>query len=85
MNENWFYVTGVSAGIDSPSADSAGDVMVESGDRCLIVGSAKACTVAVHSLSGQRVATRQLAAGERATLPLPAGIYIVGGKKVVVK
>ena len=85
MNENWFYVTGVSAGIDSPSADSAGDVVVESGDRCLIVGSAKACTVAVHSLSGQRVATRQLAAGERATLPLPAGIYIVGGKKVVVK
>ena len=41
--------------------------------------------VEVHSLSGQRVCTLHLNAGEQRAIDLPAGVYLVNGEKVLVK
>ena len=55
------------------------------GKGMLSVSSDKACKVEVYSLDGAHVATIALRAGEKGAVTLPAGVYVAGGEKVIVK
>lgn len=53
--------------------------------QLILTSAASAASVSIHSLSGQLVGTLRVAPGGSATLTLPPGIYIVGGRKVLVR
>ena len=39
----------------------------------------------IYSLSGQMVKQANVKVGENLAVPVPAGLYIVNGKKIIVK
>lgn len=85
-NENWFYLTGVSAGIQTFETQTIGHgLTLQSRNRALLLTATMPQQVRINTLAGQCVANVALSAHQTQTVQLPAGIYIVGGKKVVVR
>lgn len=66
----------------APVAEGVQVVGFEGG---LNISSAEATDVDIYNLVGVRVASVAVAAGETASVELPAGLYVAAGKKVVVR
>ena len=85
-NVNWFYLTGVSAGIQTFETLTFGHgLTLQSRSGALLLTATVPQQVRINTLAGQCVANVALSAHQTQTVQLPAGIYIVGGKKVVVR
>lgn len=76
------YVTGVPSGISSITTSGTS---VSGGNGEILISSDKAQTMSIYSLSGQMVKQANVKAGENIAVSVPAGLYIVNGKKVIVK
>lgn len=76
------YVTGVPSGISSITTSGTS---VSGGNGEILISSDKAQTMGIYSLSGQMVKQANVKAGENIAVPVPAGLYIVNGKKIIVK
>lgn len=76
------YVTGVPSGISSITTSGTS---VRGGNGEILISSGKAQTMSIYSLSGQMVKQANVKVGENVAVPVPAGLYIVNGKKVIVK
>ena len=73
-------------GIDTPPAHSkTSSLSLNTTPGCLHLLSDSDQSVTVHSLQGFPVATLHLQANEPARLPLSRGIYIIEGKKVMIR
>ncbi len=92
--ENW--IKGRLEALDSkygydPTIDAVNDAVadeylaIDGGYRQLVIHSGKAQRLNVYSLSGTLVRTVDAAAGETTVDALTPGVYVVGGKKVVVQ
>lgn len=64
---------------------TAGDLTVTAGRGEIILSAAAGCKADIYNALGARVASRSLSAGESVRIALPAGIYVAGGQKVVVR
>lgn len=80
--DQFVYVAGSSSGISSITTSGTS---VYGGNGEILISSDKAQTMSVYSLSGQMVKQANVKAGENIAVPVPAGLYIVNGKKVIVK
>ena len=76
------YVTGVPSGISSITTSGTS---VSGGNGEILISSDKTQTMSVYSLSGQMVKLANVKAGENIAVSVPAGLYIVNGKKIIVK
>ena len=76
------YVAGTPSGISSITTSGTS---VRGGNGEILISSDKAQTMSVYSLSGQMVNKANVKAGESIAVPVPAGLYIVNGKKIIVK
>lgn len=76
------YVTGVPSGISSITTSGTS---VRGGNGEILISSDKAQTMCIYNLSGQMVNKANVKAGESIAVPVPAGLYIVNGKKIIVK
>lgn len=76
------YVTGVPSGISSITTSGTS---VRGGNGEILISSDKAQTMGIYSLSGQMVKQANVKVGENVAVPVPAGLYIVNGKKIIVK
>lgn len=76
------YVTGVPSGISSITTSGTS---VHGGNGEILISSDKAQTMSIYSLSGQMVKRANVKVGENIAVSVPAGLYIVNGKKVIVK
>lgn len=76
------YVTGVPSGISSITTSGTS---VRGGNGEILISSDKAQTMSIYSLSGQMVKQANVKVGENVAVPVPAGLYIVNGKKIIVK
>ena len=77
------YLTGKPSSITS--AEIQKDCQVECGKGFISVLSAKAEKISIHALDGRCVKTFLTEPNVRQTITLPSGIYILKGKKVVVR
>lgn len=85
-NENWFYLTGVPSGIQTFETQTISHgLTLQSRSGALLLTATVPQQVRINTLAGQCVANVALSAHKTQTVQLPAGIYIVGGKKVVVR
>lgn len=85
-NENWFYLTGVPSGIQTFETQTISHgLTLQSRSGALLLTATVPQQVRINTLAGQCVANVALSAHQTQTVQLPAGIYIVGGKKVVVR
>lgn len=85
-NENWFYLTGVPSGIQTfETLTISHGLTLQSRSEALLLTATVPQQVRINTLAGQCVANVVLSAHQTQTVQLPAGIYIVGGKKVVVR
>ena len=80
--DQFVYVAGSPSGISSITTSGTS---VYGGNGEILISSDKAQTMSVYSLSGQMVKQANVKAGENIAVPVPAGLYIVNGKKVIVK
>lgn len=80
--DQFVYVAGSPLGISSITTSGTS---VYGGNGEILISSDKAQTMSVYSLSGQMVKQANVKAGENIAVPVPAGLYIVNGKKVIVK
>lgn len=85
MNQCWFYLSGKPTAIVSAKTDAADGLTVEGGVGQITIAASKAQRVDVFSLAGQRVASRSVAAGATVAVNVPSGLYVVKGKKIVVR
>ena len=76
------YVAGAPSGISSITTSGTS---VRGGNGEILISSDKTQTMSVYSLSGQMVNKANVKAGESIAVPVPAGLYIVNGKKIIVK
>lgn len=76
------YVAGTPSGISSITTSGTS---VSGGNGEILISSGKAQTMGIYSLSGQMVKQANVKAGENIAVPVPAGLYIVNGKKIIVK
>lgn len=76
------YVAGTPSGISSITTSGTS---VRGGNGEILISSDKAQTMGIYSLSGQMVKQANVKAGENVAVPVPAGLYIVNGKKIIVK
>lgn len=76
------YVAGTPSGISSITTSGTS---VSGGNGEILISSDKTQTMSVYSLSGQMVKQANVKAGENVAVPVPAGLYIVNGKKIIVK
>lgn len=76
------YVAGTPSGISSITTSGTS---VRGGNGEILISSGKAQTMGIYSLSGQMVKQANVKAGENIAVPVPAGLYIVNGKKIIVK
>lgn len=83
-NVRMVYVTGVASSIASVSADDA-SLYIIGGKGQVEVRSDKARTLPIYNIGGQKIAELHLGAGEMQTQSLPAGIYVIAGKKIAVR
>lgn len=75
------YVAGQPSGISTISLNKG----IYGGNGEIIISSDRSQTVKIFNLSGQKVTSVAVQAGERQVIPVPSGIYIVNGIKVIVK
>ena len=75
------YVAGQPSGISTISLNKG----IYGGHGEIIISSDRSQTVKIFNLSGQKVTSVAVQAGERQVIPVPSGIYIVNGIKVIVK
>lgn len=76
------YVAGTPSGISSITTSGTS---VSGGNGEILISSGKAQTMGIYSLSGQMVKQANVKVGENVAVPVPAGLYIVNGKKIIVK
>lgn len=76
------YVAGTPSGISSITTLGTS---VRGGNGEILISSDKAQTMSIYSLSGQMVKQANVKAGENVAVPVPAGLYVVNGKKIIVK
>lgn len=77
---------GTTAIDDAPSAaDGEQTVALGTAPGTIMVKALRDVTTTVCSIDGQTVATLQLQAGETRTVSVAAGMYVVGGKKIMVR
>lgn len=76
------YVAGAPSDISSITTSGTS---VSGGNGEILISSDKAQTMCIYNLSGQMVNKANVKAGESIAVPVPAGLYIVNGKKVIVK
>lgn len=76
------YVAGTPSGISSITTSGTS---VRGGNGEILISSDKTQTMSVYSLSGQMVKQANVKAGENIAVSVPAGLYIVNGKKIIVK
>lgn len=76
------YVAGTPSGISSITTSGTS---VRGGNGEILISSDKAQTMCIYNLSGQMVNKANVKAGESIAVPVPAGLYIVNGKKIIVK
>lgn len=76
------YVAGTPSGISSITTSGTS---VRGGNGEILISSDKAQTMGIYSLSGQMVKQANVKVGENVAVPVPAGLYIVNGKKIIVK
>lgn len=76
------YVAGTPSGISSITTSGTS---VRGGNGEILISSGKTQTMSVYSLSGQMVKQANVKVGENVAVPVPAGLYIVNGKKIIVK
>ncbi len=77
------YLTGGTSSVSV--ADVQNSCQVECGDGCVSVLSAKVEAISIHSLDGRCVKTFLTEPNIRQTIILTSGVYILKGKKVVVR
>lgn len=75
------YVAGQPSGISAISLNKG----IYGGNGEIIISSDRSQTVKIFNLSGQKVTSVAVQADERQVIPVPSGIYIVNGIKVIVK
>ena len=80
--DQFVYVAGTPSGISSITTSGTS---VHGGNGEILISSGKAQTMGIYSLSGQMVKQANVKVGENVAVPVPAGLYIVNGKKIVVK
>lgn len=80
--DQFVYVAGTPSGISSIMTSGTS---VSGGNGEILISSDKTQTMSVYSLSGQMVKQANVKAGENIAVPVPAGLYIVNGKKIIVK
>ena len=86
LNVNWFYLTGVPSGIQTfETQTTTHGLTLQSRSGALLLTAISPRQVRINTLAGQCVANVVLSAHQTQTVQLSAGIYIVGGKKVVVR
>lgn len=76
------YVAGAPSDISSITTSGTS---VRGGNGEILISSDKAQTMGIYSLSGQMVKQANVKVGENVAVPVPAGLYIVNGKKIIVK
>lgn len=76
------YVAGTPSGISSITTSGTS---VRGGNGEILISSDKAQTMGIYSLSGQMVKQANVKVGENVAVLVPAGLYIVNGKKIIVK
>lgn len=80
--DQFVYVAGTPSGISSITTSGTS---VRGGNGEILISSDKAQTMSIYSLSGQMVKQANVKAGENIAVPVPAGLYIVNGKKIIVR
>lgn len=80
--DQFVYVAGTPSGISSITTSGTS---VSGGNGEILISSDKAQTMGIYSLSGQMVKQANVKVGENVAVPVPAGLYIVNGKKIIVK
>lgn len=80
--DQFVYVAGTPSGISSITTSGTS---VRGGNGEILISSGKAQTMGIYSLSGQMVKQVNVKVGENVAVPVPAGLYIVNGKKIIVK
>lgn len=80
--DQFVYVAGTPSGISSITTSGA---TVSGGNGEILISSDKAQAICIYSLSGQMVKQANVKVGENVAVPVPAGLYIVNGKKIIVK
>lgn len=80
--DQFVYVAGTPSGISSITTSGTS---VRGGNGEILISSDKTQTMSVYSLSGQMVKQANVKVGENVAVPVPAGLYIVNGKKIIVK
>lgn len=76
------YVAGTPSGISSITTSGTS---VRGGNGEILISSDKAQTMSIYSLSGQMVKQANVKAGENIAVSVPAGLYIVNEKKIIVR
>ena len=76
------YCTGNTNSIES--ATTSGDIEIRNANGAIIVKSNNARHLSIYHISGSKVSDVYLSANIPTTLSLPAGMYIVNGRKIVV-
>ncbi|MBP5456146.1 MAG: hypothetical protein J6Y37_06575 [Paludibacteraceae bacterium] len=71
--------------LESESVDGFDNLRVVLGKRMLIVEAMVKIPLVVRALNGGVVASKQLDAGERMMMELPAGVYLLNDKKILIK
>ncbi len=71
-------------GIDDATSPTS-DLVLTAGDGTLTLTAAHDMQATVRTVGGQTVVSTGMKAGESRTVSLPAGIYIAGGQKVLVR
>ena len=79
------YVTGVPSGISSVSASTSSSSFVRGGKGEIVVLSDVAKHLPIYNMNGQKVADVSVEAGIQKNIPVSSGVYVVDGKKLVVK
>lgn len=80
--DQFVYVAGTPSGISSITTSGTS---VHGGNGEILISSDKVQTMGIYSLSGQMVKQVNVKVGENVAVPVPAGLYIVNGKKIIVK
>ena len=81
INSNWFRVIDPT-GVETVQTNA--DTQIQARDGQIVVTTAQAQPLHIYHVSGKLVVNEQLSAGTHAW-SLPAGVYIIEGKRVLVK
>lgn len=82
-NMQFLYVAGKPTAVDN--IQTASGYSITGGEGEILVRADKKETLAIYGIDGQQVAQVTVDAGTAKSVSVPAGIYVVKGKKVVVR